>query len=973
MDRFQNVNPSGRYSATYNATVQQRPKQEQAAFEQHLRDVPHVDAAVARPNQVLDVSQDERIGVRTWRPRKGNSRSTLEPTAQLPVQSFAEEQPLGSAADRGDEYGAPAKRQKTLNNPQVAVQGLLIESGNSGTRVLMQAATSLLPAINEAQIGRGRINNPDAPNKDLDGFKRPTNATQNSTLVTVGGDNRALYSKDASLIGVLESALRKGKVTEGTVKANVNPLLRFARWLVDNGKQGFATRLDETSLKQDLKQYERSGGPSLEAPMRNLKTAEAGGVPIVGRPLRKPHSCDEPLIKLNNATQSATLVTVGGDKRALYSEDASLLAVLESALRKGKVAETTFKVNVNPLLNFARWLVANGKQGFATRLGERSLNQDRKQYEGSGGPSLEVPMHHLKIAAAGGPLPVIGRSVRNPYSQDEALIKLYNATPSAKNIDQAKAMRYTSALTRFSDYLHKNGKIGIADRLNDKTLDDDVKLYEGDYVAIHAALVHLRRSGVGELGSGRHIAPVLREDAHFAPAPPVRARSNTFGGLQSFVDLNARTPSDLRDDAHFAPAPPVRARSNTFGGLQSFVDLNAPTPSDLRDDAHFAPAPPVRARSNTFGGLQSFVDLNAPTPSDLRDDAHSAPVRPRGQMLRESEWQPMMQATGSAAAVAATGGPGDFRPIHRGRLSPMSEAAPSPPARAPQPASPVIPRLPDTYRGLPLVDVTTLTTSSSDTQIRALDTTASSNVPNGSVLDATEWLSDAHILRDYQLLEEQLRTTDPTLAGRTRLVDPSISHLLRHMAPQDARDTLQSIYNQNDAPADFLFLPVNNGTPTNPGTHWSLLLVDRRKPETRLAYHYDSLQREGYNDVPAKQLAGLLNATLAPARMPRQSNDYDCGVFVLDGTWALVGRLLNGEQPDHEPLHLDNLVADRQALQDRLTRRLPHEEEPRQLFDHEPASPPMVAFEPGELRQLLDDEPASPPRGALLGTFRSRP
>ncbi|MFB9984572.1 Ulp1 family isopeptidase [Mesorhizobium kowhaii] len=840
MDRIQNGNPSGRYYATYNATLQKRPKQEHAAFEQHLRDVPNVDAAVAHPSQILDVSQDQRIGVRTWRPRKGNSRSPLEPTAQLPLQSFAEEQPLGSAADRGDEYGAPAKRQRTLNNPQ--------------------AATLLLPAINKAQIRRERMNNPDAPNKDLDGFTRPTNATQNSTLVTVGGDSFPIYSKDASLIGVLESesALRKGKVGEVTLKLNVSPLLRFARWLAVNGKQGLSTRLGETSLKQDLNQYEGSGGPSLETPLRHLKTAEAGGVPIVGRSSRNPHSCDEPLIKLNNATQFAALVTVGGNKRALYSEDASLIGVLESALRKGKVAEGTFKVNVNPLLNFARWLVANGKHGFATRMDERSLNQDLKQYEGSGGPSLKVPMHHLKIAATGCRLPILGRLLRNPNSQDEALIKQYNATPSAKNVDQAKAMRYTSALKPFNDYLDKNGKLGISDRLNHKALDDDVKLYPDDYAMIQPALVHLRKSGVGKLGSGRHIAPVLRGDAQFVAAPP------------------------------------------------------------------------VRARSNTFGGLQSFVDLNAPTPSDLRDDAHSAPVRPRGQMLRESEWQPMMQATGSA--VAGTGGPDDFRPVHRGRLSPMSEAAPSRPARAPQPASPVIPRLPDTYRGLPLVDVTTLTTSSSKTHIGALDTTASSNVPNGSVLDATEWLSDAHIQRDYQLLEEQLQTTDPTLAARTRLMDPSVSHLLRHMAPQDARDTLQSIYNQNDAPADFLFLPVNNGTPTTPGTHWSLLLVDRRKPETRLAYHYDSLQREGYNDVPAKQLAGLLNATLAPARMPRQSNDYDCGVFVLDGTWALVGRLLDGQRPDHEPLHLDNLVADRQALQDRLTRPLPHEELPRQLF-----------------------------------------
>ncbi|EHK54707.1 Ulp1 family isopeptidase [Allomesorhizobium alhagi] len=418
----------------------------------------------------------------------------------------------------------------------------------------------------------------------------------------------------------------------------------------------------------------------------------------------------------------------------------------------------------------------------------------------------------------------------------------------------------------------------------------------------------------------------LRDDAHSAPAPSARARSDTFRGLQSFVDLDALTPDDLRDDAHSAPAPSARARSDTFRGLQSFVDLDALTPDDLRDDAHSAPAPSARARSDTFGGLQSCVDLNAPTPDDLRDDAHSAPVRPRGQMLGDTERQTTMQGTGSAA-VLRPGAPDDVQRIHRGRLSPMSEATPATPARAPQPAWPVTARLPDTYRGLPVVDVTTPTTSSSDAQIGALDPTASSNVPNGSVLGAIEWLSDAHIRRDYDFLEEQLQGINPTLAARTRLVDPSVSHLLRQMELQDAQSTLQSIYNHIDAPADFLFLPVNNGTPTSPGTHWSLLLVDRRNPERRVAYHYDSLQREGFNDVPAKQLAGLLDATLAPARMARQPNKHDCGVFVVDGTRALVQRLVDGERPDHEPLHLDNLVADRQALQNRLTRGIDRDSE----------------------------------------------
>ncbi|NLS75612.1 hypothetical protein E3H11_44230, partial [Bradyrhizobium brasilense] len=69
--------------------------------------------------------------------------------------------------------------------------------------------------------------------------------------------------------------------------------------------------------------------------------------------------------------------------------------------------------------------------------------------------------------------------------------------------------------------------------------------------------------------------------------------SDTYAGLEPFVDLNAPTPSELRDDAHFAPADPARVRSDTYAGLEPFVDLNAPTPSELRDDAHFAPADPA--------------------------------------------------------------------------------------------------------------------------------------------------------------------------------------------------------------------------------------------------------------------------------------------------------------------------------------------------------------------------------------------
>ncbi|RWQ65892.1 MAG: hypothetical protein EOS86_13115 [Mesorhizobium sp.] len=519
------------------------------------------------------------------------------------------------------------------------------------------------------------------------------------------------------------------------------------------------------------------------------------------------------------------VVPDGADKRPVYSNDATAIKGLRAAFHAGKAKANTVTYNVNSLFGFSRWLLQNNKPGFAARLYHSSLDQDLKEYESTGGSSTVAgALRYLKKSTGGAP--IMARPVVIPYPDDAELIRNYRAASTKEYLAAPATGRnpdtvggYTNFLRHFSQYLRQNNKLGIAARIHDKSLDKDVESFKavsyGNRLSISSALAHLR-----------DILPRI-----------VLGRETVLS-------------------AH--PADAVTRR------------------------------------------------------------------------------------VGAAA-----------------------EAGPAAPARAPQPASPATARLPGTYRGLPLVDVTTLTTSSSGAQIGALDPTAPFNVATGRVLGAAEWLSDAHIQRDYNLLEGQLQGINPALAARTRLVDPSVSHLLRHTSPQDARGILQSIYNQNNATADFLFLPVNNGTATSPGTHWSLLLVDRRDPERRFAYHYDSLQREGYNDVPAKQLAGLLNATLAPAPMARQTNHYDCGVFVLEGTWALVERLVKGQRPDHEPLPLDNLVADRQALQDRLRRRLPHEEEPRQLLEDEPASPPMMAFEPGELRQLLEDEPASPPMMAF--------
>ncbi|WP_432431803.1 Ulp1 family isopeptidase [Rhizobium leguminosarum] len=192
---------------------------------------------------------------------------------------------------------------------------------------------------------------------------------------------------------------------------------------------------------------------------------------------------------------------------------------------------------------------------------------------------------------------------------------------------------------------------------------------------------------------------------------------------------------------------------------------------------------------------------------------------------------------------------------------------------------------------------------------------------SGLSLDHTEWLGDQHIQTDYELLMQDLQRNDPDLAARTRLIDPLIAHYhLRLGDESTALSAFQRIVNNQNGrdTADFLFLPVSDASASDPdrrGTHWSLLLVDRRNREGPAAYHYDSFR--GQNDEFAAMLAQRLGTRLEPVRMTQQRNDYDCGVFVVDGTRALVRRLARRDRP--AVLHLDNLVADREQLQRRLS------------------------------------------------------
>ena len=449
----------------------------------------------------------------------------------------------------------------------------------------------------------------------------------------------------------------------------------------------------------------------------------------------------------------------------------------------------------------------------------------------------------------------------------------------------------------------------------------------------------------------------MRDDAQSAPVSGAAAKpplftgppdapaqsSDIYRGLNSFVDL-PYTPQQMRDDAQSAPVGAAAARPplfngpsdapaqspDIFRGLQSFVDLPY-TPQQMRDDAQSTPVsgaaarPPVFAgpsdapahSSDIYRGLNSFVDLPY-TPQQMQDDAQSAPVlSPAGKpafFVGRSGVLEELEDIGSRVDEDCQDG---SQPVPDFLLDVLDNIGVLPtPFSGPTQVSingetNSITLGPRGRRGAQFIHHPR-PTSMPGAQIDPSATVASSGHRSGPVLGPTQWLGDQHIQRDYELLAEELQQNNPDLAARTRFVDPLIAQMLRSPSKEVAERALGWVRHDT---ADFLFLPVSDASNTDRhqrGSHWSLLLVDRRDRGRPVAYHYDSTQ--GYNDRPAAELAGRLDANLQQAPIRQQQNSYDCGVFVLDGTRELVRRLA-ARRPD---LNLNNLVISRQALRDRL-------------------------------------------------------
>jgi len=834
------------------------------------------------------------------------------------------------------------------------------------------------------------------------GRQQPLPALNRGVSVGAKRGRSEPFTEDKELVSAIKKAARETKISESGVNKLGHDLHHLSHWLRQENRGPIAGRLNidapgHASFVADVQDYLRNGGRF--AVVAQLNTFAPGSLP-------------------------------SPDELMLPAEDADLLARFRVDAEQRKMVPGAVNNSVSGLRLFIRWLRDNNRDPLASQLrGGSSLDNEIAEYRSLGrDPRNRVrsALNDLRRLLRGGAPEPRGVGVPRhltPHPEDAPLIEgaldqalndLKNPTAELRQVAQARATR----LRALSQWLRENDRGSIAGRLNGSNkeqlaLHNDVIAFKLAGKRVYAPdLSHLRsylrlieanralsvqareRSASPAVLAGRpnrlQVLPApgpsegggaflnevvqesaspsaararsdtyaglesfvdlnpptpseLRGDADFAPAQPGRARSDTYAGLQSFVDLNAEMPSELRDDADFSPAHPGRDRSDTYAGLESFVDLNAPTPSELRDDADFAPADPGSARSDTYAGLESFVDLNAPTPSELRDDADFAPADPGSarsdtyaglesfvdlnaptpsELRDDADFAPPRLAGARSDTYAGLDSLVDLNAPTPSELRDDAHFASAHAARARS----------DTYAGLEsLVDLNAPTPSElddeadparpfpaplSDAQLGGLNLTAPSRDP-GLVLGDTQWLGDEHIQRDYELLERWLRENHPDLAVRTQLVDPLIAHYQVRLAAVDgdARGRFQRLIDRNgNDTADFLFLPMNDADrPRQRGTHWSLLFVDRRNRQRPVAYHYDSIR--GYNDARAAGLANRLGLSFRPADMAEQQNSYDCGVFVVDGTRALLRGLATG-QPD--PLNLKNLGVSRPALQNRL-------------------------------------------------------
>lgn len=155
----------------------------------------------------------------------------------------------------------------------------------------------------------------------------------------------------------------------------------------------------------------------------------------------------------------------------------------------------------------------------------------------------------------------------------------------------------------------------------------------------------------------------------------------------------------------------------------------------------------------------------------------------------------------------------------------------------------------------------------------------------------TAWLNDAciHFFLEWTKAKEFVNADI-----NMQYLDPAVASFFVHqcVAQDEIDDFLSTLCLQFPCK---LFIPINDSMiestswQSRAGNHWSLLVVAMQSESTISFWHFDSVMHSGNMDAAdtilrklAKYRFGMDSPVLIAAKTPLQSNDYDCGVHLIE-------------------------------------------------------------------------------------------
>lgn len=149
------------------------------------------------------------------------------------------------------------------------------------------------------------------------------------------------------------------------------------------------------------------------------------------------------------------------------------------------------------------------------------------------------------------------------------------------------------------------------------------------------------------------------------------------------------------------------------------------------------------------------------------------------------------------------------------------------------------------------------------------------------ILQSSDWLNDEIIAFYFEYLEKEVYPDKGML-----LVSPQVTQCMKQVQKEELKIFLDPIVKPSH---DYIFFALNDSNSVDQpgGTHWSLLIYNRRNDEY---FHADSYQ--GTNSQEAQKLAINLHSYFNPSdvnqppfvkqvKTAQQSNGHDCGLHLL--------------------------------------------------------------------------------------------